>query len=244
MPLLLYHRRLLRNVSLYWRMNDRFNVLAYCSIVVKPSLMWCACTSFTPFWDRSLLTTTAFVPPQDHMPGGRFYTSDGVGGAIQETYTSGSTIEAEFFITAHHRGFIELRLCDETHVTQECLLKYEPLERVRFEDDYTYSAQPIDPDYPGRFFLNPVCAFGQQSDRTYSGYKMTGRFKLPEGVTCDHCVIQMWWVTANSCVPPDYEDFQFPTEWAGCAGDGGSGFYNEGGSPCLGSTRAEEFWNW
>ena len=127
------------------------------------------------------MTTIMFLHPQDHMPGGRFYTSDGVGGAIQETYVSGSTIEAEFFITAHHRGFIELRICDEAHVTQECLLKYEPLERVRFEDDYTYSAQPIDPQYPGRFFLNPVCAFDQESDRTYSGYRMTGQFKLPEG---------------------------------------------------------------
>lgn len=73
------------------------------------------------------------------MPGGKFYTDDGEGdGLPQAEYTEGQNIDVEFIITAHHRGFIELRLCDEARVTQECLNKYPALERVRcnFADVY------------------------------------------------------------------------------------------------------------
>eukprot|EP00192_Tetraselmis_astigmatica_P011861 CAMPEP_0117670744 /NCGR_PEP_ID=MMETSP0804-20121206/12942_1 /TAXON_ID=1074897 /ORGANISM="Tetraselmis astigmatica, Strain CCMP880" /LENGTH=397 /DNA_ID=CAMNT_0005479115 /DNA_START=102 /DNA_END=1292 /DNA_ORIENTATION=- len=182
-------------------------------------------------------------PEQDHMPGGRFYTpgAPGLGGAIQETYVEGDTIDVEFVITAHHRGFIELRLCDEKPLTQACLNKYPALERVRYEDDYRYSAQPIDPEAPQKYFLNPVCAYPQ--DGAVGGYRMEAKFKLPEGVTCETCVIQMWWITANSCVPPGYRDFNFPTDWDTCGGDGGAGWYTSGQADCEGSTQAEEFWN-
>eukprot|EP00873_Tetraselmis_striata_P035927 jgi/Tetstr1/456191/TSEL_042959.t1 len=183
-------------------------------------------------------------PSQDHMPGGIFYTPDGIGGKVQEWYTEGELIDVEFVITAHHRGMIELRLCDEARVTQECLNKYEPLHRVRnldYEDDYRFSAQPIDPAAPYKFFLNPACAFPQ--DPAVGGYRMIAQFQLPAGVTCERCVIQMWWVTANSCVPPGYRNFDFPDVWDSCGGDGGAGFYNDNGADCEGSTRAEEFWN-
>eukprot|EP00873_Tetraselmis_striata_P015355 jgi/Tetstr1/435619/TSEL_024521.t1 len=136
-------------------------------------------------------------PSQDHMPGGIFYTPDGIGGKVQEWYTEGELIDVEFVITAHHRGMIELRLCDEARVTQECLNKYEPLHR----------------------------------------------FQLPAGVTCERCVIQMWWVTANSCVPPGVPQLRLPRRLGSCGGDGGAGFYNDNGADCEGSTRAEEFWN-
>uniref|UniRef100_A0A7S1X728 CBM1 domain-containing protein n=2 Tax=Tetraselmis chuii TaxID=63592 RepID=A0A7S1X728_9CHLO len=177
------------------------------------------------------------------MPGGIFYTEDGIGGAVQEVYVEGSEIDVEFVITAHHRGFIELRLCDESRVTQACLNKYEPLHRVRaeYEDDYRLSAQPIDPAAPYKYFLNPVCAFGQ--DPSVGGYLMKAGFKLPEGVTCERCVIQMWWITANSCVPPGYRTFDFPDEWNTCGGDGGAGWYTSNGADCVGTTRGEEFWN-
>mmetsp|Transcript_10569 Transcript_10569/g.25020 ORF Transcript_10569/g.25020 Transcript_10569/m.25020 type:complete len:536 (+) Transcript_10569:115-1722(+) len=178
---------------------------------------------------------------QDHMPGGRFYTPDGLGGEVQATYLAGQEIDVEFVITAHHRGVIELRLCDEPRATQSCFNKYPALKRVRYEDEELYSKQPINPEYPSFFYLNPVCSVNQ--DPSFGGYQMTARFKLPEGVSCEQCVIQMWWITANSCVPPGYRNFDFPAEWANCAGDGGSGWYTPGQADCLGTTLAEEFWN-
>eukprot|EP00951_Prasinocladus_malaysianus_P049418 scaffold669665_cov46-Prasinocladus_malaysianus.AAC.1 len=108
----------------------------------------------------------------------------------------------------------------------------------RFEDNYTYSAQPIDPAAPHKFFLNPVCAFPQ--DQSVRGYRMTGHFKLPDGVTCEQCVLQWWWITGNSCVPPGYRHFDFPSKWDACGDDG---WYNANQDDCEGSTRGEEYWN-
>ena len=194
-------------------------------------------------------------PQQDHMPGGRFYTpgSNG-GGEIVATYVEGDVIDVQYTITAHHRGMIVMRLCDEARVTEECLEKYPPLERFRYEDEELIQAQPINPEFPFIYFLNPVCSFGLTGNGgnssplpggdAYSGYpQMNAKFKLPAGVSCESCVLQMHWITANSCIPPTYRGFEFPPKYQDCAGDGGSGFYSENFADCEGSVRAEEFWN-
>ena len=92
-----------------------------------------------------VLFFTTCIHAQDHMPGGKFYTPSegGIGGQVTATYSAGQEIDAEFVITAHHRGWLYLRLCDEARVTEACLEKYPPLERVRFEDDELIQAQPI-----------------------------------------------------------------------------------------------------
>lgn len=182
------------------------------------------------------------------MPGGKFYTPSegGIGGQVTATYSAGQEIDAEFVITAHHRGWLYLRLCDEARVTEACLEKYPPLERVRFEDDELIQAQPINPAAPHVFYLNPICYFGQTGNGGYGdGVTMKGRFKLPDGVSCEHCVLQMHWITANSCTPPFMKDFdEFKTnKWRSCSGDGGGGWYSSSFSDCVGTTYAEEFWN-
>ena len=196
-------------------------------------------------WDGS-----GECPEQAHMPGGKFFTRDangGLGGRVVATYIEGGIVDAEFVITAHHRGIISLRLCDEEAVTEECLQKYPPLERVRYEDEQLILAQPINPAYPELFYLNPKCSIG--TDPSLGGaYRMRAKFRLPAGITCDACVLQMWWTTANSCVPPGFRDFDEVNPGSGnpyldCAGDGGAGFYSQYGSDCESTTQAEEFWN-
>ena len=192
------------------------------------------------------------------MPGGRFYTegSNG-GGAITATYISGEVIDVEVTITAHHRGMLYLRLCDEARVTEECLEKYEPLQRVRYEDSELIQAQPINEKYPFLYYLRPICYFDQSgigdgnmgpmraqdlARDIYDGSpKMQAKFKLPDGVTCEHCVIQMHWITANSCTPPTYKGFDFPPKYDDCPGDGVGWYSNY--PDCIGTTFAEEFWN-
>ena len=66
------------------------------------------------------------------MPGGKFYTADGRGGAIQKVYSAGQTIDVSFTITAHHKGVVSLRLCDEDRVTQ-----------VRLSTNTKHSAAPM-----------------------------------------------------------------------------------------------------
>lgn len=134
--------------------------------------------------------------------GGKFFTAGSVGGEIQATYNSGGVFETEFIITAHHRGVLTLRLCDQPNVTEECLQKYPPLQRVRFEDDNLIRAQPINPSYPEFFYLNPRCALGL--DSSINAYRMKARWKLPDGVACENCVLQMWWTTGeilDCCFP-------------------------------------------
>lgn len=88
-------------------------------------------------------------------------------------------------------------LCDsadltdpEGVVTQSCFNKH-PLDRAD-DDDYN---SPVDPDNRGRFILDPVCR-AAETDQTrlpgaVEGEVSTARFKLPEGVVCDRCIVQM-----------------------------------------------------
>lgn len=73
------------------------------------------------------------------------------------------------------------------------------------------------------------------------------RYKLPEGVACEHCVLQWYWATANSCAPPGFLDFfvrnnnPFGTT---CPSDGGGkGAHRPGMTECRGSLVPEEFWS-
>lgn len=80
-------------------------------------------------------------------------------------------------------------------VTQECLNKH-PLDRA----PYTGSGSPIDPSYPGRYYLDPPCRKHEveqsvssnfESD-LYEAYNVKMRYVLPD-IACEHCVLQMHW---------------------------------------------------
>ena len=77
----------------------------------------------------------------------------------------------------------------DSPVTQSCLNKY-PLDRAEDDDN-----QPIDPANRGRFFLDPPCRAGETNQDllpgAYPGDVATARFKLPDGVTCERCIVQM-----------------------------------------------------
>ena len=66
-----------------------------------------------------------------------------------------------------------------------------PLDRAKDDGD----ASPIDPNFPGRYFVDPTCRSGE-TDQTilpgaFPGDVITARYQLPSGVTCSHCVVQM-----------------------------------------------------
>lgn len=117
-------------------------------------------------------------------------------------------------------------------MTEECLEKYPPLERVFYEDSELAQAQPINEKYPFLYYLRPICYYGQtrigdgnmsamRTTDIYDSYpKMQAKFRLPQGLSCDKCVMQMHWITANSCIPPTYQEFTFPAKYENCPGDG------------------------
>lgn len=77
-------------------------------------------------------------------------------------------------------------------VTQGCLNKH-PLTR----DPTDIDTSPIDRDYPGRYIVPPECTADEGSDQSQpegaeSGdYNVRARYMLPEGLICEHCVLQM-----------------------------------------------------
>jgi len=113
-------------------------------------------------------------------------------------YAPGSVLDIAVTITAHHRGHFEFRMCDSAklsdpkEVTWACLSQ-NLLKRVSVPGEVS----PVDTNHPERYYLDPECA---------PGYNKTvyAKYQIPSNLTCERCVLQWWWVSANTCNPPDY----------------------------------------
>lgn len=172
------------------------------------------------------------------------------------TYSAGQKVKFEVYISTHHNGHYEFRLCDQvinpTNFAtakdgQDCLDQYL-LERVNPDDQYgdctandaRADCQPMDPKHPERWYLPP---------RTQAGNIMEMWYWLPAGVTCEKCTLQWYWSTGNTCLyDGDYVDYfmgTFPN-----AGWTGANSWSQFGSQSWGKNQvcgaavfAEEFWN-
>ncbi|CBN74220.1 EsV-1-166 [Ectocarpus siliculosus] len=171
-------------------------------------------------------------PPQGGLDNPNTYSTPNTLWPPISTYESGSIIEIRAVINNNHWGHIEYFLCDTADmddadgvVTQDCLNKY-PLDR----DETDWWNSPIDPNYPGRFFVNPECR-GENEETDQSGrpeltggglgldkgYINNGRYHLPN-IQCEHCVLQMKYYAYVGCHHPGYHEFE--PEWPGdCAPD-------------------------
>jgi len=97
-------------------------------------------------------------------------------GIISQNYKMGSYVRMSVLITANHMGYFEFRLCTEKQsinqlVTQECLDK----NLLRLADGTT------------RYYL-PDSRVGYRDLLV----------KLPNGVTCEYCVVQWTYVAGNN----------------------------------------------
>lgn len=101
---------------------------------------------------------------------------------------------------ARTQGHFEVFICNTDELpdgadsvpTQECFNKY-PLDRAADNDEFS----PIDPNYPGRYFVDPECRKDEIelnrdliADAGSRGYTSHMRYVLPEGLECKQCVIQ------------------------------------------------------
>jgi hypothetical protein len=170
-----------------------------------------------------------------YLTGGSIYGNP-AGGNVQATYTSGQSIDINVIITAHHMGWWQFYLCDKgDELSQTCLNKI-----MLHRDPHDPSISPVDPNFPGRYYIIPTC-YG-----TEMSMNQTVRYKLPEGLTCPHCVLQWYWVTGNSCHGGGYTGVNFPKIDNPCIGDGYStGWLPRANSACVDNTKIypEEFWN-
>ena len=78
-------------------------------------------------------------------------------------------------------------------VTQECFNKH-PLNRA----PYTGTGSPIDPNYPGRYHVDPPCRKEEEVEQNITDiyrdseepYNIKMSYVLPD-IECEHCVLQM-----------------------------------------------------
>lgn len=187
---------------------------------------------------------------------GREHRRDGIyydGGRIAATFRAGGVLEAKTAVTAHHNGFMELHLCDVAkcggEINRRCFLEGHcvPLERAgndRCENRDQLDCAPKDPLYPSRWYL-PCASNGKASQGTngkrYVLYGDNGsmRYRLPDNIKCEHCVVQWYWTAGNTCNPPGVREFftgdRGPRRWGTCEGQAGaSGGFVDRDTPCHG----------
>lgn len=152
----------------------------------------------------------------------------------------GSQITVDLVLTAHHKGHFEFKACAVSSPaespSQACFDK-NPLTLVR---DELYGSMP-DESHPTRAYIPPSSYDGLQYDSSGvqgSLYRYT--LQLPADAVGGLVLLQWHYLTANSCVFPGYDNYDFPEEW-GNMGYGTDLCPNP--LPADGRGVPEQFWN-
>lgn len=194
---------------------------------VAPNL-WKPYTPLLPgFRWRSGVCGDLRAPVQDHRRGGKFYHN----AKIAKAYRQGSIIEIGMTVVTHHNGFIELYVCNVQHcygeISEWCFRHgfCKQLQRHWDRDcetRFNKKCGPIDPNYPGRWYL--PCTTAARNSYEYFGPTAI-KYRLPPGLNCKHCVLQWFYSSANSCNPPgvvEYFDGPRGPLWGNCRGQAGA----------------------
>lgn len=146
----------------------------------------------------------------DHTRGGRYYG----GGRIVRTYARGGTLTLSMYIVKNHGGFMVLHVCDVARcggeISTACFTDghCRRLERVTSGEglqggcrsDRPNDCAPVDPAHPYRYVI--PCPAARERKQFIGGMDGGAVFRLPSDLTCEHCVVHWYWVTANACNPP------------------------------------------
>jgi len=118
--------------------------------------------------------------PRANELGGKY----GSHGIIPRTYSSGSLVDVEIQLTAHHQGFFQFKICKmERNMIME--------DEACFDsDDSLLSFANGDTEFSVTNFF--------PSSPNKSGYWYEFQIRLPADLECDHCVLQWRYHTGNS----------------------------------------------
>ncbi|CAM9926342.1 unnamed protein product [Ectocarpus fasciculatus] len=162
-------------------------------------------------------------PEQNEEEGANFYSTPNGDWPILNTYQEGQVLQIKLGMTAYHWGHVEFFICNADEMedpdgiaNQECFNKY-PLTRAEGDGENS----PIDPNYPGRYYVDPECREDEteqtKPEGSQEGYVIHASYQLPEGLTCERCILQMVYYTGNACKHVGYEEFE-PASWpSACA---------------------------
>lgn len=208
-------------------------------------------TPYAPFdrafhWRAGVCGDNKFGP-QDHMRGGQYYYD----AKRVRTYAQGSTINMEATVMAHHNGFFTFYICNidscGDEISARCFHEGHCQQLMRApsvcDSGFDQECGPIDRNNPGRWYLPcrpPPAQF------LLGGPNGKMRYRLPADITCDHCVIQWYWASSNTCnVAGVVEYFEGPDgpNWPACPGQGGAiGGYTKVQGPCGGEKFCKFIW--
>ena len=182
---------------------------------------------------------------------------------LQGTYQAGGAIEIELNIDTNHAGVHSFYLCDTPKSMlqsaaegQRCLNKHPLLRAAPGPED-----TPINTNQNTKWYMPPADdgavtdgpaidtarwsatpALAEASlNKPLPAQIMKMKFWLPDDVECEHCVLQWYWQTANSCNPEGYEAGGFVRSDLGHPEWAREGSMGQCGSPSAG--YPEEFWN-
>lgn len=209
--------------------------------------------------DRASLCGDAYGDTA-HMLGGMYMPTSTA--PIVRTYSEGSVIRLSAELDTNHNGYFEYFLCDldacgvadiantcfeQGHCHKLLRVPSPACENAANDEDMHTRCGPVDEKYPGRWYV-PCRKGGHVGVHIVGGEDNDDMmYRLPSGVTCEHCVLQWYWATANSCAPRGLVDYMqrmgnpFGTT---CQGDGGAvGTYMANMAPCGGDKVPEEFWS-
>jgi len=133
------------------------------------------------------------------------YPKNVFGGALapkpQACYQPGQIIDVEVTLTAHHKGHYEFKMCPISlgEVPTQACFDANPLTFI------SGHGANFDPNYPERAYI-PLSS---------GNWNYSYKFKLPDGLSGDLVLIQWHYVTANSCTPAGYKEYNWPagTVW-------------------------------
>lgn len=164
----------------------------------------------------------------DHMKIGKYANPPDM--PFTANFAPGSVANFEFDATANHGGYLEFYLCDVAKMPYQDI-SYDGfeqhchhLERVpnaSCESGNDRDCGPIDPDGPTKWVLPCGSAGGDTGDQMMGGKNGKMAYRIPN-VEIKMGVIQMYWLTTNSCTTEFMNNYNYPNAWAGCWGDGGS----------------------
>ncbi|CAM9862130.1 unnamed protein product [Ectocarpus fasciculatus] len=189
----------------------------------------------------------------------RKYSTPNAEWEVLGTFISGQIIEIDIVIVYYHWGHLEFAICDAADlddpdgvVTQECF-NIHPLTRAPDDGD----ASPIDPNYTGRYYVDPPCRADETEqnfnhfnlpDGPGESYSVKMRYVLPD-IECSHCILRSYYFTGHRCYHIGYEEFN-PSSWPSqCAPDKSDWVliapeWQPNMNQCgIDGGYAEEFWN-
>ncbi|CAN8062295.1 unnamed protein product [Agarophyton chilense] len=192
----------------------------------------------------------------DHMVGGSFMPYQNA--PIVAHWQKGAQIDFVAEIDTNHNGYFEffvcnLEACGKQDMDTSCFVnnhcvKLNRVPHPSCENPSTataYECGPIDAAYPGRWYV-PCRKTAHIGVHIVGGESGTMRYQLPLDLECNHCVVQWYWATANSCAPRGFKEyivnygFPFGTT---CESDGGGrGTYRADMAECGAGMVPEEFW--